>query len=141
MTGQPVFEHGDDDGHCEDSEAEEDSAHPAVLGAACSEVADRTDDAGAGVTGPVEFGFGRGQQDRDADNDCNCRNGGQLNHGSDAIGPGELTIVHEATGNAEREHMRECQTESGAPYQSEDVPGDGRNVLQGGNAAIRQMAT
>jgi hypothetical protein len=58
VTGQPVFEHCDDDGNCEDTEAEEHSAYPAVLGAASGEVADRTDDAGADITGPVEFGFG-----------------------------------------------------------------------------------
>jgi hypothetical protein len=40
--------------------------------------------------------------------------------------------MHEATGNAEGKHMRECQTDSGAPYQPKDVPGDGRDTLQGG---------
>jgi hypothetical protein len=39
--------------------------------------------------------------------------------------------MHQATSDAEREHVRECQTDSRAPYQSEHVPGDGSDILQG----------
>ena len=40
--------------------------------------------------------------------------------------------MHQATSDAEREQMRECQTDSRAPYQPEDVPGNGSHRLQGG---------
>jgi hypothetical protein len=40
--------------------------------------------------------------------------------------------MDEATSNAEREHVRDRQTDRGAPHQAQDVSGDGSHIRQGG---------
>jgi hypothetical protein len=75
---------------------------------------------------------GWSQENRNIHNYSDCGGGSQLDDRNDAIGLGEFAVVDETTSNAEREHVRDSQTDCGAPHQAHDVPGDGSHIRQGG---------
>ena len=141
MTRQRMFQRGDGESSDEHCQAEQHGADSAVGGASGDKIADHADDGGAGVASPSELIGWRDQQNRDTHKYRDGGGASQLNDGNDAIGPGEDAVVHETTGNAEREHMRDCQTDCGAPHQAQDVPGTEATFCKAVSAAIRQTAT
>jgi hypothetical protein len=73
-----------------------------------------------------------GQQNRNTNNHRDCGGRSHLDDRNDAIGFGEFAVMDETTSNAEREHVRDRQTDCGTPHQAHDVPGDGSQISQGG---------
>ena len=61
----------------------------------------------------------------------------QLDDRNDAIGFGEFAVMDQTTSNAEREHVRDRQTDGGAPHQAHDVPGMAVTLAKAVRAAIR----
>ena len=118
MTRQRVFERGDGESSDEHCQAEQHGTDSAVGGASGDKMADHTDDGGAGVASPGELIGWRDQQNRDTHKHSDGAGAGQLNEGNDAIGHGEDAVVHQTTGNAEREHMRDCKAASAAIRQT-----------------------
>ena len=130
MARQRVLEPGDGESNDEYCKAEQHGADPAV-GAAGDQIAGHTDDGGACVPSPGELVGRRDQQNRDTDNHRDYGGTSQLDDGNDAIGLGKLAVMHETTSYPEREHVRDCETNCGAPHQPQDVPRYGNDILQG----------
>lgn len=129
MTRQRVLEPRDGESGDQHCEAEEHRPNPAAFRAASDQIASYTDDGGAGVASPGDLVDGGRQQNRDADDHSDCCRTNQLDDRNDAISPGEDAVMYQTTSNAECEHMRDSQTDGGAPHQAHDVPGDCSHML------------
>jgi hypothetical protein len=115
MTRQSVLDSGDDNGNSQHSKTKKQCPDATFFGTPGSRVTDHSDDAGAGIACPIKLAGRLRYQNRDTDKYSNDRRGGELHRPDDSIALGKMSLVNEATSDAEREEMRKSQTERRTP--------------------------